>query len=274
MTEQDILQIFDRAKAWTIEAGDTLKRDLYEKLTIEYKTSAADIVTQKDKEIEQFFVERITKDYPSHYIMGEEGVTAQTSYDPEQEVVWIIDPIDGTTNFVHQKRDFAVSVGIYMTGRPTIGIIYDPVGQECFYACQGQGAYLNGVRLPAIEPVALEEAILGVNHSWLTPNDRIEYQRLQALICHVRGTRAHGSSALEMAYVACGRLDMYLTMQLYPWDCAAGIVLLQETGASISTAANQPVYYYEATSIFVAHPSLHQQVVADYLLSEEAPGIS
>ncbi|WP_202076623.1 inositol monophosphatase family protein [Caldalkalibacillus salinus] len=265
--------IYHTAKAWTQEAGQRLRDTLGGTLNVEYKTSAADLVTQKDHEIEEFFIEHIRHHYPEHAILGEEGL-AETIEDPYREIVWVIDPIDGTTNFVHQQANFCISVGIYEQGEPRIGIIYDPIHDEFFHTLKGQGAYFNERKLEPLEKTTMEQSVLGINGLWLTPNRRYDHRKLQSIVRHARGSRSLGSAALELAYVACGRLDGYLTLRLSPWDYAAGLVILNELGARMTTIENEPIDIFtsEQTSIFVAKPGLHEHISDHFLLVDEAPG--
>ncbi len=259
-------EIYEVALKWTKQAGTMLKNTLQNPLHVEYKTSAADLVTEKDREIEQFFVQKINATYPNHFILGEEGsASEQAKYDPMKETVWIIDPIDGTTNFVHQKRNFAISVGIYEKGQPVIGIIYDPISDECFHAQRGEGAYLNEQQLPSITGGNLEESLVAMNSLWLTPNNHLDHERLQAMVNEVRGVRCQGSAALELAYVACGRLDASIAIGLGPWDFGGGYVLLNEVGASITTVDNQPIDPFHPSSVFVAKPEIHPIILENYL---------
>jgi myo-inositol-1(or 4)-monophosphatase len=266
--------IYKEAKQWTQEAGKLLRESLQDQLKIEYKTSAADIVTQKDKEIEQFFVDKINKKFPQHYILGEEGIATDESYNPQEEIVWIIDPIDGTTNFVHQKQNFSISVAVYEKGEPRIGIIYDPLQDECFHTYAGHGAYLNDQKLDNLKNGSVEEAVLGINCLWLTPNSKFDHYKLHSLVRHVRGTRSIGSAALEMASVACGRLDGYLTLRLSPWDFAAGLVILDELGAKMTTIHNERINVFSKSTIFVARPGLHDEITERFLQSADVPDFS
>ncbi|MDF0726287.1 inositol monophosphatase family protein [Cytobacillus sp. S13-E01] len=241
-------EVFESAKAWTQEAGEILRKATQEKIIVEYKTSAADLVTQKDKEIEQFFIDRIAKEYPSHFLLGEEGLASDQKFSPDREVVWIVDPIDGTTNFVHQKRNFAISIGIFEFGLPKIGIVYDPVADELFHAQVGKGAFLNNIPLPKLADKTLEEAIISINQLWLVHNNYIDHQIFSSVIQKARGTRYIGSAALEIVYIACGRLDTYIDFRLSPWDIAGGMVILNEVGGVMKTFENQPFNVFTRSS--------------------------
>lgn len=233
-------EVYQTAKEWTYEAGKILRKATKESVNVEYKTSVADLVTNKDKEIEQFFIDKIKTKYPTHFFLGEEGLAKDQEYDPENEIVWIVDPIDGTTNFVHQKKNFAISVGIYEKGLPRIGIVYDPIADEMFHALTGQGSYLNDEALPKLKEKKLEEANISICQLWLVPNDRVDHTIFTKMIQQARGTRYLGSAALEIVYVACGRLDTYFDFRLSSWDIAGGMVILQETGGVMRTLENKP----------------------------------
>ena len=172
------------AKSWVKEAGQRIKQSMKEKMTIETKSNPNDLVTNIDKETERFFIEKIQSVFPDHHILGEEGQGDKlTSLDG---VVWIIDPIDGTMNFIHQKRNFAISIGIFENGKGKIGLIYDVTHDELYHAFQGEGAYINNTKLGKMKEVPLEESILAINATWITENRRIDPSVLSPLVRRVR----------------------------------------------------------------------------------------
>jgi myo-inositol-1(or 4)-monophosphatase len=256
-------QLFEHAKRWTLEAGDILKKATTETVQVEYKTSAADLVTEKDKEIEQFFIDKIMSKYPTHFLLGEEGLAKDQIFNPANEIVWVVDPIDGTTNFVHQQRNFAISVGIYENGQPKVGLVYDPIGNELFHAQTGKGAYLNNTPLLKLQDKNLEEAIISMNQMWLISNDKVEHQRFEEVIRKARGTRYIGSAALEIAYVACGRLDTYLDFRLSPWDIAGGFIILQEVGGIVIDLENRPVDVFSPGTTIFTNKHVFSEILAD-----------
>jgi myo-inositol-1(or 4)-monophosphatase len=260
------LEVYETAKDWTREAGKKLKNSLGDILNVEYKTTEADLVTEKDREIEEFFIKNIRETYPHHRIIGEEGVHSEEQFNPEEEIVWLIDPIDGTTSFVHQKENFAISVAIYENGKPRIGIIYDPIKDECFHTLIGHGAYLNDEKLKPLTNKNVKHSLIGIDSNWLIPNDRYDYVKFHPLIKDLRGTRIIGSAALEMAAVACGRLNGFISLRLSPWDYAAGLVILNELGAKVTNIENDPITLFEISSIFAGNHTLHTEVMEDYLL--------
>lgn len=261
-------EIYTYAKKWIKEAGANIKNSFSTELMIQSKSSPDDLVTNMDRETEQFFIKNINHTYPDHRILGEEGFGDNVT--SLEGIVWIIDPIDGTMNFVHQQRNFAISVGIYEDGIGKIGFIYDVVNDELYHAIKGQGAYFNEEKLPLLPPVEIEKAIIGMNATWVTENRRIDPSVLAPLVKKVRGTRSYGSAAIELAYVAAGRLDAYITMRLSPWDFAAGLILIEEVGGKMTTLEGEPLNLVGQNSIFACNASLHEHVIQSYIKREQA----
>lgn len=251
------------AKAWVKEAGERLRKSFSEELTIETKSNRNDLVTNLDKEIELFFRHKIAETFSEHKVVGEEAMEA--NYSNVSGVVWIIDPIDGTMNFVHQQRNFAISIGIYEDGVGQIGLIYDVIHDELYHAIKGEGAFMNEQRLPMLEEVEVSDMILSINATWIGENNRIDPRILTPLVRDVRGTRSYGSAAIELAYVAAGRTDAYMTMRLAPWDFAGGVVLLKEVGGEVTTMDNQPLDFVNGSSLFASKPGLHKRINETYL---------
>ncbi|MFD1735659.1 inositol monophosphatase family protein [Bacillus salitolerans] len=251
------------AKSWIKEAGSRIRDSFNKKLLIKTKSNKDDLVTNMDHETEQFLISKITETFPNHQILGEEGFGDEVK--ALDGVVWIIDPIDGTMNFVHQQRNFAISIGIYEDGVGQIGLIYDVVNDELYHAKKGQGAFFNDTALPALSDVSVDEAVIGINATWVLENKRIDSSVLTPLVKQVRGTRSYGSAALEMAYVAAGRLDAYITMRLAPWDFAAGMILIAEVGGVVTNIKGQPVGLLNESSVFASNGNLHKEVMKNYI---------
>lgn len=264
-------QDIDRqAKEWVRKAGEKIRASFSKKLSIHTKSNPNDLVTNIDRDVEKFFCENIRHTYPNHKILGEEG--AGHDIQALEGVVWIIDPIDGTMNFVHQQRNFCISVGIYENGKGKIGLIYDVVHDELYHAIRGNGAYLNDTSIPKLPTnISLEQAILAINATWVTENKRIDPTILSPLVRRVRGTRSFGSAALEFAYIATGRLDGYITMRLSPWDIAAGIVIVEEVGGITTTLEGKPIDFLKESSVFVANPAIHKTVMKEYIEGKYNP---
>jgi myo-inositol-1(or 4)-monophosphatase len=251
------------AQKWIKEAGTRIKATFEKELTIQTKTDRKDLVTNVDRETEQFFIERIKETFPDHHVLGEEGFGDELS--ALDGVVWIIDPIDGTMNFIHQQRNFAISIGIFEDGVGMLGYVYDVVHDELYYAQKGEGAFLNDKPLPRLQPVPISEAIISLNATWVTENKRIDPNVLAPLIKEVRGTRSYGSAALEMAYIAAGRLDAYITMRLSPWDFAGGLVIVEEVGGIVTNLYGESLDLLGQNSVFVSKPGLHEEILNKYI---------
>ncbi|OLN21155.1 inositol monophosphatase [Domibacillus antri] len=255
--------IDETVKQWIQEAGALIRDSFYHSLSIQSKSNPNDLVTNMDKETERFFISNIRTYYPDHFIIGEEG---QGDFVQTLDgVVWIIDPIDGTMNFVHQQRNFAISIGIYENGIGRLGYIYDVVNDELYYARKGEGAWMNDVPLKKLKPVPVEESIVGISSTWLVNNRHFDQNKLIALAKKVRGTRSYGSAALELAYVASGRLSAYITMRNAPWDFAGGKIIVEEAGGVVSRLDGTELNMLKINPVFACAPGLHGQILEEYL---------
>ncbi|MBM7716761.1 inositol monophosphatase family protein [Siminovitchia sp. FSL H7-0308] len=252
------------ARAWLKEAGDKIILSFQTALQIKEKTNANDLVTNIDQETERFFAKQIRQTFPGHRIMGEEGFGDDLK--DLSGVVWIVDPIDGTTNFIHQKRNFMISIGIFENGESRLGYIYDVVLNEIYVAVAGEGAYWNDEQLPMLKETTVDKAVIGINLTWLTSNRLLDPAKtLIPLANDVRGTRSYGSAAMEFAYVSTGRLDAYITMRLSPWDFAGGKIILEEVGGKITNLKGEPLNLLEKTPVVAAKPRLHEKIIEEYL---------
>ena len=252
------------AKSLIKEAGHKIRISFYNKIHIDSKADANDLVTNIDREVEQFFIQRIKTDFPTHKIMGEEGFGDQV--DSLDGITWILDPIDGTMNFIHQQRNFAISLGIYADGVGMLGYIYDVMRNDFYYAAKGEGAYLNDERLPQLEITPLQEAIIGINASWVAPNRYVDNEKIIELIGQCRGTRSYGSAAIELAYVASGKIDVYVSMRLSPWDIAGGVIIAEEVGAIATNMKGEPLQLLGQDTFIVAKPGLHTDITKNYIV--------
>lgn len=245
---------------WIKEAGTMIRNEMDQPLDIETKSNRNDLVTKMDKKVERFFVDRIRKAYPKDRILGEEGFGDDIT--DLRGTVWMIDPIDGTMNFVHQQKNFAISVGIYHEGEGMVGVIYDVMNDDFYYAIAGGGAYKNDVRLPQLsEHRILSDSMLACNHFWLCTNNLVTYDSMEKLVRSVRGTRTYGSAALEFAFVADGTLDAYMSMRLSPWDIAAGIILINEVGGITTTVHGDKINLLENGPILTSNAQVHESIL-------------
>lgn len=221
-------------------AGNYIMRnyDRADSLKIERK-GKSDFVTQVDRGAEAEIVKIIRKHYPHHAILGEEGGASGT----DDEVRWIIDPIDGTTNFLHALPHFAVSIGVEVRGRLEHGVIYAPATQDLYVASRGGGATLNNKRIRVSKVAEVEDALIGTGVPFRNPELLDSYLPLMRRVAeNTSGIRRAGAASLDLAYVAAGRLDGFFELNLKPWDIAAGIVLVQEAGGAITgLVAGEPL---------------------------------
>ena len=201
-----------------------------EKLKIEQK-GFNDYVSEADLAAERAIISCIHKHYPDHAILAEEsGVTG------DSETVWIIDPLDGTTNFLHGFPVFAVSIGVQVKGRMEHGVVYDPMRQELFTASRGNGAYLDDHRIRVSGQTRLDRSLIGTGFPFRQAETEVEpyMQMLTRILRSTSGIRRPGAAALDLAYVAAGRLDAFWETGLKPWDLAAGTLLIREAGGIVS----------------------------------------
>src|SRR5215510_5781982 len=214
-------------------AGDVIIRGLNRLHRLDVRAKGQnDFVTEIDTQAEAEIIEIVRKHYPDHAFLAEEsGKTG------DSEFVWIIDPLDGTTNFMHGFPQFAVSIGVQRRGRMEHAVVYDPLRQELFTASRGDGAQLDGKRIRVSPHIGLERALIGTgfpfrqNLHWADSY----LAMLKAVMQSTAGIRRPGSAALDLAYVAAGRLDGFWEIGLSPWDTAAGILLITEAGGLVGT---------------------------------------
>lgn len=257
--------VFEQAKNWILEAGERIRSSFDKTLNIHTKSDPNDLVTDIDRDTEKFFIEKIRGTFPGHRILGEEGF-GDTLSDLDG-VVWIIDPIDGTMNFIHQQRNFAISIGIYENGKGKIGFVYDIVHNELYHAISGDGAFLNGEELPKLEQASVKESILALNITWVLENKMVDHNLLIPLVREARGTRSYGSAALELIYVATGRVNAYISPRLAPWDYAGGAIIVEEVGGSVTNLDGDKLDMLNKSSVLAAGPGLHGDILERYLKS-------
>ncbi|ANU10431.1 inositol monophosphatase [Planococcus antarcticus DSM 14505] len=258
------LHAMDRyIKSLIKEAGHRIRNSFLTDITIESKSNANDLVTNMDKEIEQFFIGRIRRDFPGHRIFGEEGFGDDIQ--SSEGVIWLLDPIDGTMNFVHQKRNFAISIGIYLDGVGKLGYIYDVVNDDLYHGVKDGGAYYNDEQMKPLLEMEITESIVAMNATWTIPNRYLDNDAIIQLIRDVRGTRSYGSAALELAYLASGRVDAYISMRLSPWDIAGGMVIAQEVGAVTTNFKGDPANLLKQDTFIAANPAIHSELLKKYI---------
>lgn len=224
-----------------------------------------DYVSQVDFEAEQRIIQTIRKYHPDHSILAEETGRHKTN----SRFEWIIDPLDGTTNFLHQFPHFAVSIAVRENGKLQHAAIYDPIKQEMFSASRGQGAYLNQTRIRVSEQKELDNALLATGFPYYNFEYTNEYLAgFREFMTKTAGIRRAGSAALDLAYVACGRVDGYWEYNLKPWDIAAGALIVSEAGGLATDFAGGD-NYLESGNILACNPKLYKHMAK--IIGQTAP---
>ncbi len=230
------MDAFERvARAAVEEAGKRLRAAWGESKKIEYK-GTIDLVTQTDREVEALVIGHLRRAFPEHVVIGEEASAGGAVSRPgNNQYVWYVDPLDGTTNFAHSHPQFAVSVALARGAELLLGVVHDPIRGETFQARRGCGATLNGESIGVSDVSGLGQALLGTGF----PYDRREHidfylSFLRDFMLRAHGVRRAGSAALDLCYVACGRFDGYWEWKLRPWDVAAGALVVREAGGVVS----------------------------------------
>ncbi|MDH5485625.1 MAG: inositol-1-monophosphatase [Gammaproteobacteria bacterium] len=235
-------------------AGNVILRnmDKIDRLTIEVKAKN-DFVTQVDHKAEKAIIDTLLQAYPDHSILGEEtGLT-----DNNSDYQWIIDPLDGTTNYLHGFPQFAVSIALAHKGRLEAAVVFDPVKNEMFTASKGNGAQLNDRRIRVTTQKNLPGALLGTGFPFKQPEHLDTYlATFKAVHPDTAGIRRAGSAALDLAYVAAGRLDGFWEIGLSPWDMAAGALLVREAGGIVTDFSGK-ANYLETGNIVAGAPKLY-----------------
>ncbi len=214
------------------KAGKVHKKYYNTKLDIKTKENSFDLVTVADIEAEKVIVDTIKRTFKDHNILGEEQKYEKTG----SEYMWVIDPLDGTNNFAHNLPIFCVSIALAKNGVPIVGVVYDALRDELFYAEKGQGTFLNRKRVTVSKIASLDRAILITGFYYDRGNKMIETlgHIRKFLELKVVGMRRLGAAALDLSYVACGRATGFWEFELSPWDFAAGLLLIEEAGGKVT----------------------------------------
>jgi len=243
------------------DAGNIILRsiDKLDRIKIEVKAQN-DFVTQVDRKAEEVIIEAIHKAYPDHGIIAEESGT----HNEDSDYTWIIDPLDGTTNFLHGFPQYAVSIGLQLKGRMEVAVVFDPIKNELFTAARGDGAQLNGKRLRVTDHKGIKGALLGTGFPFKQPQHLDTYlATFKAVHPQAAGIRRAGSAALDLAYVAAGRLDGFWEIGLNSWDMAAGVLLVREAGGIVTDFSGEGNYLETGNVVAAAskvYPALYEAI--------------
>ncbi|MEM7281566.1 MAG: inositol monophosphatase family protein [Pseudomonadota bacterium] len=248
---QPVLNIGIRAAR---KAGDLIFRYLnrLDSLKIASKQHN-EFVTEVDQKAEQEIINTIQSSYPDHAFLGEESGASG-----EGDQVWIIDPLDGTTNFIHGFPQFAVSLAFKIKDRLELAIVYDPLRQELFTACRGEGAQLDGKKIRVSNRSKLAGTLIGTGFPYRANAEHVDeyFGMLKSVLKETAGVRRPGAAALDLAYVAAGRLDGFWEIGLQPWDMAGGALLIQEAGGIITGFLGKQDYM-ETGNVLAGTPKVH-----------------
>ena len=222
--------LLEVAKTLAIEAGELIESMRAEvDLAGDTKSSSVDVVTAADRAAEVLIVERLSVLRPGDGVLGEEGAGSEGT----TGVRWIIDPIDGTTNYVYSVPSYAVSIAAEVDGELVAGVVYEPVFERCYSARIGGGAFKNGEPIFANTDPSVETALVATGFGYIAERRRRQAEVLLDLLPRVRDIRRFGSAALDLCYVAEGMVDAYYERGLHPWDLSAGAVIASESGATV-----------------------------------------
>ncbi|HMQ46972.1 MAG TPA: inositol monophosphatase family protein [Saprospiraceae bacterium] len=217
------------------------------------------LVSYVDKQAEEQLVQALSALLPESGFLTEEGTVAE---DSSQALRWIIDPLDGTTNFLHQVPIFSISIALQQAGEIVLGVVYEANRQECFYAWKGGGAFLNGQPIRVSGQTQLADSLLATGFPYYDYGHLSAYLRiLEYFVQHTRGIRRLGSAAVDLAYTACGRFDGFYEYGLHAWDLAAGVLLVQEAGGKVSDFKGGDDYLF-GEELIAASPAIWEDMQA------------
>jgi myo-inositol-1(or 4)-monophosphatase len=254
--------MLDVAIESTIAAGAVLKKYWGRLPSIEHKNHPGDVVTVADRESEKAIISILQSHYPDHGIIAEES---GISHGINKEYTWVIDPLDGTVNYTHQYPMVSVSVALLKNKEIILGVIFDPIYEDLFFAEKGKGAYHNQKKISVSKTTDLMNSLLATGFAY---DRRVSKETNYAQFCHMthisQGVRRGGSAALDLAYVACGRLDGFWEKGLQSWDLAAGALLVKEAGGSVTSYDKKPFDLFSG-KILASNGQIHDVMSKELL---------
>ncbi|XP_010542194.1 PREDICTED: inositol-phosphate phosphatase-like [Tarenaya hassleriana] len=224
-------------------AGEIIRKGFYQSKHVEHK-GQVDLVTETDKTCEEVVFNHLKQQFPDHKFIGEETAAAYGVTELTDEPTWIVDPLDGTTNFVHGFPFLCVSIGLTIRKVPTVGVVYNPIMDELFTGVQGKGAFLNGKPIKVASQSELVKSLLAAEVGYERDKATVDASTnsINSLLTKVRSIRMSGSCALNLCGIACGRLDVFYQVGFGgPWDIAAGIVIVREAGGVVYDPSGKEV---------------------------------
>lgn len=237
-------------------AGQIQREHVGVEIEISSKSVDSDLVTIVDAKCEEIIRKLILEAFPGHQILGEEGGSIGSS-----EFVWIVDPLDGTVNYAHGFPFYCVSIALEIEGSRVVGVVYDPIRDELFSATRDGGAFLNGHKIKVSSQSTLNgRAMLATGFPYDTGTAMLALEVFKRFLALGLPIRRPGAAALDLCYVACGRIDGFFEYKLNAWDCAAGILLIEEAGGQVSNFKGQS-YAYSDKKIVASNKILHQAMI-------------
>lgn len=239
------------------EAGEIIREGFGKNFSIEFKTNESNLVTEIDKKSEKHIIDFITKKYPAHSLLTEES----GEFDHHSEYVWVIDPLDGTSNFAHSLPIFSVSIGLQKNGETIAGVVYDVMRNEIYSAEFGSGAYCNGVKISVNQNDNLRRSFLVTGFPYNieeNPDNAIEI--FIEMIKRTRAVRRLGSAAIDFCYVAKGVFDGFWEVHLHPWDISAGKLIVEEAGGLVTNFNGDKIDIF-SKQILASNGKLHEQLM-------------
>lgn len=247
---QNIIKIVEDA------AGILSQRDLIGDISVK---GPADFVTEADKDIQQFIQAELLVQYPDIQFLGEEDSQKKVDFYGK---MWVLDPVDGTTNLIHDYRSSAISLALFEAGKPVFGIIYQPYTKELFWAQKGKGAFLGTERISVSEAGSLSESIVNVGTSPYKKELADEnFELIKKVFCKSQDIRRSGSAALDLAWIACGRSDAFFERNLKLWDFAAGWIIIEEAGGKVADFNGMEIRPVIAADIVAGTPKVCEELL-------------
>ena len=252
----DISYFLTAAQAGAIEAGDMLKKNINSPREIEFK-GAVNLVTNFDKYAQKLIFQYLYSRFPDHDFLAEEGLTKEKG----SEYRWIIDPIDGTTNYAHKFPVFCVSIALERNQEVVMVVVYDPMRNEMFSATKGSGANLNGHKISVSSLDNLGKSLLATGFPYdIRESRENNLEHFSNFAVRAQAIRRCGSAAIDLCYVACGRFDGFWEMKLAPWDVAAGALLVTEAGGCVSDFIGGE-FNLNGSEILASNNLIHKQMI-------------
>lgn len=250
-------KLLEVAKEAALAAGEIHMEYFGKNKEIFHKQNEFDLVTNVDRQSEAKIFSIIKREFPEHCFLGEEsGETCSA----QSDFIWIVDPLDGTTNYTHNFPHFAVSVGLYYKNKPYLGVVFDPFKNEMFWAAKGSGAFLNAEPIEVSSSEKLSTSLLATGFPY--GRDGILEENLgyfHKFIYKAQAVRRPGAAALDLCYVACGRLDGFWELNLSPWDVAASICIIEEAGGKVTNIDSEE-FDFDIKDIVASNSKIHNQI--------------